>query len=146
MHELVLPLNSKKLGGFRSYLRGGLRNSKRYKCSDVRSSGSRARPVSKEVIPDGRRDVARWAVGGGICPHYGSKEEGVGGPPSPAVLGRERQGRLIGTCPTVGKSRHRGRPRERCTFSPSPVERIRLDLSPAMSRERERVCGHHCRV
>ena len=101
MHELVLPLNSKNLGGFRtadrSYLRGGLRNSKRYKCSDVRSSGSRARPVSKEVIPDGRRDVARWAAGGRICPHYGSEEEGVAGPPSPAMLGRERQGTLIGT-------------------------------------------------
>ena len=101
MHELGLPLNSKKLGGFRtadrSYLRGGLRNSKSYKCSDVRSLGSRARPVSKEVIPDGRRDVARWAAGGRIYPHYGSEEEGVGGPPSPAVLGREQQGRLIGT-------------------------------------------------
>ena len=101
MHELLLPLNSKKIGGFRtadrSYLRGGLGNSKRYKCSDVRSSGSRARPVSKEVIPDGCRDVARWAAGGRICPHYDSKEEGVRGPPSPAVLGRERQGRLIGT-------------------------------------------------
>ena len=101
MHELVLPLKRKQLGGFRtadrSYLRGGLRNSKRYKCSDVRSLGSRARPVSKEVIPDGRRDVARWAAGGRICPHYGSEEEGVGDPPSPAVLGRERKGRLIGT-------------------------------------------------
>ena len=132
MHELVLPLNSKYLGGFRtadrSYLRGGLGNSKRYKCSDVRSSGSRARPVSKEVIPEGRRDVARWAAGGRICPHYGNEEEGVGGPPSPAVLGRERQGRLIGTRPAVGKSRREGRPRERCTFSPSPAERIRLDL------------------
>ena len=60
---------------------GALRNSKRYKCSDVRSSGSRARPVSKEVVPDGRRDVARWAAGGLICPHYGSKEEGVEGLP-----------------------------------------------------------------
>ena len=102
MHELVLPLKHKKLGGFRtadrSYLRGGLRNSKRYKCSDVRSSGSSARLVSKEVILDGRRDVARWAAGGRIFPHYGSEEEGVGGPPSPAVLGREQQGRLIGTC------------------------------------------------
>ena len=66
MHELVLPLKRKKLDGFRTsdrfYLRGGLRNSKSYKCSDVRSSGSRARPVSKEVIPEGRRDVARWAA------------------------------------------------------------------------------------
>ena len=101
MHELVLPLNSKKIRWFRtadrSYLRGGLRNSKSYKCSDVRSSGSRARPVSKEVIPDGRRDVARWAAGGWVCSHYGSEEEGVGGPPSPAMLGRERQGTLIGT-------------------------------------------------
>ena len=43
-------------------------------------------------------DVARWAAGGRICPHYDSKEEGVGGPPSPAVLGGERQGRLIETC------------------------------------------------
>jgi len=60
--------------------------------------GNRARPVSKEVIPEGHRDVARWAAGGRICPHYGSKEEGVGGPPSPAMLGRERQGMLIGTC------------------------------------------------
>ena len=101
MHELVLPLNIKKLGGFRtadrSYLRGGLRNSKSYKCSDVGSSESRARPVSKEVIPDGRWDVARWAAGGRICPHYGSEEEGVGGNPSPAMLGTERQGTLIGT-------------------------------------------------
>ena len=30
---------------------------------------------------NGRRDVARWAAGGRICPHYGSEEEGVGGPP-----------------------------------------------------------------
>ena len=101
MHELVCPLNRKILGGFRpadqSYLRGGLRNSKRYKCSDVRSLGSRERLVSKEVIPEGRQDVARWAKGGHIFPHYGSKEEGVGGPPSPAMLGRERQGTLIKT-------------------------------------------------
>ena len=101
MHELVLPLNSKKLGGFRtadrSYLRGGLRNSKRYKCNDVGSSGSRARMVSKEAIPKGHRDVARWAAGGQIYPHYDNKEEGVGGPPTPAMLGRERQGTLIGT-------------------------------------------------
>ena len=68
-----------------------------------------------------RREAASW-------PQYRREEEGVGGPPSPAVLGRERQGRLIGTHPAVGKSRRRGRPRERCTFSPSPVERIRLDL------------------
>ena len=53
--------------------------------------------VLKEVIPDGRRDVARWAAGGRICPHYGSEEEGVGGPPSPVMLGRERQATLIGT-------------------------------------------------
>ena len=85
-------------------------------------------PVPKEVIPEGRRDVTRWAVGGRICPHYDREEEGVGGPPSPVVLGRERQGRLIRTRPAVGKSRREGRPRERCTFSPSPAERIRLDL------------------
>ena len=100
MHELVLPLNSKNLGGFRiadrSYLRGGLRNSKRYKCSDVRSWGSRARPISKEVIPEGHQYVARWATGGRICPHYDSEEEGVGCPPLLAMLGRERQGTLIG--------------------------------------------------
>ena len=74
----------------------GLRNSKRYKCSDVRSSGSRARPVSKEVILEGHRDVARWATGGRIFPHYVSEEEGVGGPPSLVMLGREWQGTLIG--------------------------------------------------
>ena len=34
-----------------------------------------------EVIREGHRDVARWAVGGRICPHYDSEEEGVGGPP-----------------------------------------------------------------
>ena len=45
------------------------------------SWGSRARQVSKEYIPEGLRDVARWATGGRICPHYGSEEEGVGGPP-----------------------------------------------------------------
>ena len=81
MHELLLPLNSQNLGGFRiadrSYLQGSLGNRKRYKCSDVRSSRSRARPVSKEVIPEGHRDVARWAAGGLIFPHYGSEEEEV---------------------------------------------------------------------
>ena len=69
---------------------GGLRNSKRYKCSNVRSSGSRARPVSKEVIPDGHRDVARWAAGGQIFPHYGIEEEGVDGPPAHALGEREQ--------------------------------------------------------
>ena len=45
----------------------------------------------------GSWDVTRRVAVGRLCPHYGSEEEGVGGPPSPAMLGRERQGTLIGT-------------------------------------------------
>ena len=35
--------------------------------------GSRARTVSKEDIPEGRRDVDRWAVGGRIRPQATTK-------------------------------------------------------------------------
>jgi hypothetical protein len=62
----------------------------------VVSWGSRARPVSKEVIPEGRPDVARRAAGGRICPQYGREEEGVGGPPEPALCRIERHGPPIG--------------------------------------------------
>ena len=106
--------------------------------------GSIERPVPKEVIPETHRDVSRWAAGGRICPHYGSKEEGVGGPPSPAMLGRERQGRLIGTC-------------KQWVRAVAEDDRVKLHLltfpggeDPAGSvtsgEQRERECGHRCRV
>ena len=97
MHELVLPLNSKKLGGFRtddrSYLRGGPGNSKRYKCSDVRSSGSRARPVSKEVIPEGRRDVARGRREAGSAHTTAARKKGSEALPSQRCLGENGKAR-----------------------------------------------------
>ena len=42
----------------------------------------------KEVIPDGRRDVARWEAGGRICPHYGSEEKESEALPSQRCLGK----------------------------------------------------------
>ena len=45
--------------------------------------------------------VAGMSLGGrreaGSAHTYDNEEEGVGGPPSPAMLGREQQGTLIGT-------------------------------------------------
>jgi hypothetical protein len=56
--------NSKKLVGFGTTDGSG----KRSTCSHVGSWGSRARPFSKEVIPEGHRDVARRVAGGRIWP------------------------------------------------------------------------------
>ena len=57
------------------------------------SSGSRARPVSKEVIPEGRRDV-----GGGRSDLRTIRQGGrrVEGPPKPVLCQRERHGQRIG--------------------------------------------------
>ena len=60
------------------------------------SWGSRARQVSKEYIPEGRRHVAKTASGGRILATIRREEEGVGGPPEPALPRRERHGRRSG--------------------------------------------------
>jgi hypothetical protein len=55
--------------------------------------GSRARLVSKEVIPEGRPDVATRPAGERIFPQYGMEEEGIRGPLEP----REQNRPSIGT-------------------------------------------------
>ena len=70
LHEVALPLTiEEKKGDVGLSDREGLRGRKWCTCSDVASWGSRARLVSKEDIPEGHRDVDRWAAGGGIRPH-----------------------------------------------------------------------------
>ena len=62
--------NSSKIYGF------GIANGsrKRSTCIHVGSWGSRARPVLKEDIPEGHRDVATRAAGGRIYQQYGRGE------------------------------------------------------------------------
>jgi hypothetical protein len=59
--------------------------------------GQWRKPARKEVVPKGRRDVARRAVGGGISPYRGSEQ----GAKATALelCERERPGPLIGTRP-----------------------------------------------
>ncbi len=53
----------RKIGDVGPSDREGLRGRKWCTCSDVASWGSRAKAVSNEDIPEGRRDVDRWAAG-----------------------------------------------------------------------------------
>jgi hypothetical protein len=100
--------NTKNLGGFGR----ADRSRKRSTCSHVGSWDSRARPLSKELIPEGRRDVARSAAGGRICPQYGREEEGVRGPPRAGAVS-ERMSRAEDQDPptAVGFLPHRRWPR-----------------------------------
>ena len=93
------------------------------------SWGSRARQVSKEYIPEGRRHVAKTASGGRILatiPQGGRR----GRRPSRAGALSERTTRpSIGTRgAAVGLLPRRRRQRERCTYTPAPVEVVRPDL------------------
>ena len=62
--------------------------------------GSGARPVSKDVIPEGHWDVGRWAAGGWNFPHYGSEQVAKALPRQSLVKengGYRRSGRAAST-------------------------------------------------
>ena len=67
------------------------------------------------------RDAASW-------PQYRREEEGVGGPPEPALSRRERHDRRSGRAGSRCLLPRRRRQRERCTYTPAPVEVVRPDL------------------
>ena len=90
------------------------------------SSGIRARLVSKEVIPEGRRDVARWSAGGRIRPQATTK--GSEDLPRRHSLGENVTAADRDTRAAVGLLPRRRRQRERCTYTPTPVEVVRSDL------------------
>ena len=74
LHEVALPLTIEEKNRWRWTIRSslatrGLRGRKWCTCTNVASWGSRARPVSKEDIPEGHRDADRWVAGGRIHPH-----------------------------------------------------------------------------
>ena len=74
LHEVALPLTiEEKKCDIGPSDREGLRGRKWCTCSDVASWGSRAKAVSNEDIPEGRRDVDRWAAGGRIRPQATTK-------------------------------------------------------------------------
>ena len=68
-----------------------------------------------------RREAASW-------PQYRREEEGVGGPPESALSRRERQAADRDARAAVGLLPRRQRQRERCTYTPAPVEVVRPDL------------------
>ena len=86
------------------------------------SWGSRARQVSKEYIPEGRRHVAKTASGGRILAtiQQGGRR---GRRPSRAGAAADRDARAA-----VGLLPRRRRQHERCTYTPAPVEVVRPDL------------------
>jgi hypothetical protein len=95
--------NTKSLGGFGRA--DGSR--KRSTCRHVGSWGSRVGPRSKELIPEGRRDVARRLAAGQICAQYGREKEGSEDLPSWRCVGENGTGRGSG-------------PAGSCGFPPSP--------------------------
>ena len=68
-----------------------------------------------------RREAASW-------PQYRREEEGVGGPPEPALSRENGTTADRDARAAVGLLPRRRRQRERCTYTPAPVEVVRPDL------------------
>ena len=116
LHEVALPLTieeKKILGDVGPSDREGLRGRKWCTCSDVASWGSRAKAVSNEDIPEGCRDVDRWAAGGRIRPQATTKGS--------EDLPRRRSARDNGAAGNGSPPSLSRRPK-RCPSSPSPAE------------------------
>ena len=128
---------SRSLGGF-----GTADGSRKGSTRRGKSCGSRARQVSKEYIPEGRRHVAKTASGGRILatiPQGGRRRQR----PSRAGALSERTAR-----PPIGT---RGQPLvsslaadDNVNDAPTPLPRSRLSGRICDQPWAERECGHLC--
>ena len=90
------------------------------------SWGSRARQVLKEYVPKGRQHVAEMALGGRILATI--RKKGSEALPSRRSLGENDTAADRDARAAVGLLPRRRRQRERCTYTPTPVEVVRPDL------------------